>query len=54
MEFASTLIKNDIQLDFQRAMDVEWYSKTVSLGMKSIYVKEWLRSYFNWNHLGEE
>ena len=50
-----TLVWNKTQLVFKRAIDVEWYSKTVSLGIKSLiseYEMEWLISYLNWNHLG--
>ena len=33
---------------------MEWYLKTVPLGIKSIYFrieKEWLINYWNWNHM---
>ena len=35
-ESKETLIWNEIKLVFKRAIDVEWYSKPVSLGIKSI------------------
>ena len=35
-ESKETLVWNGMQLVFKRAIDVEWYRKTVALGIKSI------------------
>ena len=41
MECVSTLIWNEIQLVFKRAIDVEWYLKIFSFGIKSIDFRIW-------------